>query len=84
MRDPMEMTDAEFRLYQARQRAAKTYRFEGFPEFAQRVVAGFEDSCSQVRLQRFFVDPAPPLTAEFLKAWNELASAEGQLNHRPT
>lgn len=82
MQNPMEMTDTEFCLYQARQRAAQTYRFEGYPEFAERVEMGFEDSCSQVRLQRFLIEPAPPVTAEFLAAWNEFASAERHLTPR--
>lgn len=83
MKDPMDMTDEEFRLYQARQRAAGVYRSEGFQKFAWRVEAGLEDTCSQVRLAQFFIDPSPPPTKEYIAAWEEIANDAGQGDEMP-
>jgi hypothetical protein len=79
MVEPMEMTDEEFRLYQARQRAAHAYQQAGFREFAERVQAGDEDECSQMRLARFFLDPTPELTDEFITAWNTSGEARSAI-----
>ncbi len=54
--DPMDMNDAEWRLYQIRRRAASIYRAEGFEQFASRVEAGLEDGCYGFRVAEFFYD----------------------------
>jgi hypothetical protein len=71
MPEVLDMTDAEYQVYRVRQAAASVYRRHGHAEFAQRVEAGFEENCSQVRLARFWTAPSPPLTLEFIEAWNE-------------
>jgi hypothetical protein len=74
MKDPMDMTDEEYRLYHARDWAARVYRAEGFTSFADRVERGEVDGCSQVRLARFFVEPPQPHNEEFIAAWREFAA----------
>lgn len=76
--DPMGMDDDEYRSYQARERASRVYHHEGFGDFAKRVELGLEDGCSQVRLARFFVDPTPPASAEFVAAWNVASTAKNR------
>jgi glycosyltransferase A (GT-A) superfamily protein (DUF2064 family) len=82
MTDPKEITDAEFRLYQARDRAAFVYRKEGFCAFAERVEAGLQDECSQMRLALFIADPCPAHDQEFLTAWHEIADKENVADPR--
>lgn len=82
MTDPMDMTDAEFRLYQARDRAACVYREEGFHEFAERVEAGLHDECSQMSLALFFNDPSSKPDREFIAAWHEMADKENMRHAR--
>lgn len=72
MIDPMEMTDQQYDRYLARQRTAHVYRAHGFYAFAGRVEAGLEDECSQMRIARFFIEPKPEPSREYLAAWNEL------------
>lgn len=81
MNDPMDMTEEEFRLYQAQQRAAGVYRSEGFHGFASRVEAGREDTCSQMRIARFFIDPSPPPPQKYIDAWEQLGSEDGAGPH---
>ncbi len=69
MKDPMAMSEEEYCLFRARGQAAKVYRSEGFDEFAARVERGWEDSSSQVRLARFFLEPPRELCEEFIEAW---------------
>jgi hypothetical protein len=76
MKDPMTMTDEEFHLFQARQRAAQVYRAAGYDAFAGRVELGLEDRCSQMRLARFFIEPSPAPSEEFIRAWDEFAAAD--------
>lgn len=54
MKDIQDMTDDEWRLYQARQFGARMYRAEGHDWFALRVEKGLEDQCNPVRLGKFF------------------------------
>jgi hypothetical protein len=72
----MQMTDEQWWLHQARERASNAYRAKGFDEFADRVKQGKEDSCSLMRLARFFIEPSPPPDEQFCTAWDEFASAE--------
>lgn len=71
MIDPMDMGEAEFARYKAREQAAEVYRRNGFEAFARRVEAGFEDECGQVRRARFFFDPPERPSAGFSAAWQE-------------
>jgi hypothetical protein len=73
MKDRQDMTEEEHRLQDAREWAARRYRAEGFDDFAKRVERGEVDECSQVRLGKFFIDPAPPPSDEFLAAWKAAA-----------
>lgn len=76
MKNPMTMTDEEFCLFQARQRVAGIYGDAGHGAFAKRVELGLEDHCSQMRLARFFIEPSPAPSEEFIRAWDELATAD--------
>jgi hypothetical protein len=79
----MDMTDQEYRLYQARQRAGAGYRAEGFFEFAGRVEAGREDECRLMRIARFFIEPTSPHPLKFIIAWNELVAAGDHRSEHP-
>lgn len=74
------MSDDAYRTYTARKNAAGIYRANGFDTFAQRIECGGEDDCSQVRLMLFALEPAPPLTDEFVAAWHE-AALQNRDNH---
>lgn len=76
--DPMDMTDEEYDRYRARQSAACVYRANGFPAFADQVEEGLEDQCSQMRIARFFIEPAPEPSPEYIGAWAELAEGDGR------
>jgi hypothetical protein len=73
VKDPMEMSDEEYRVYQSREWAARVYRAEGFTRFAERVERGEVDDCSQVRLARFFVETPQLICSDFAAAWDEAA-----------
>jgi len=74
----MQMSDPEFDLYRARQSAAGVYRSHGFEDFADRVSAGLEDDCSQMRIAKFFIAPPREHSPEYLAEWRSLeATASG-------
>ena len=74
MKDPMDMTDEEFLLYQARQGAACGYRAEGFDEYAEEVERGEHDECQLMRWAKLWLKPPQPHDDAYIAAWNEAAA----------
>jgi hypothetical protein len=62
----MDMTDDEFRLYQARQNAAAGYRAEGFEQYADEVERGEHDECQLMRWEQLWLQPPQPHSEAFV------------------